>query len=210
MRRLSTLLTLLLSFSLLSSSALAQSGEPAPLTLGYQGFISNLDRSVVNGERTVTFRLYDALTDGNLVWEETLTSVPVNEGYFQVSLGLETALPVATSPDTALFMSIQVEGDVELTPRLRVGATIRAQWAEKAIEAEVAEHASDVSGENIHPATISIGEREVINADGQWVGAPIEGTTAGPADVALELATTHADALRGEVGPKGFRVCKAK
>ena len=34
-----------------------------------------------------------------------------------------------TSPDTPLFMSVQVEGDVELSPRLRVGATVRSQWA---------------------------------------------------------------------------------
>ena len=116
MRRLSHLLSLLLTFSLLTSTAFAQSGEPEPLTLGYQGYVSNLDRTVVNGERNVTFRMYDALTEGNLVWEETLESVLVSEGYFQVSLGLETPLPVTTSPDTPLFMSIQVEGDVELTP----------------------------------------------------------------------------------------------
>ena len=30
-----------------------------------------------------------------------------------------------------------------------------------------ADHALDVNGEDIHPATLSIGEREVINAQGQ-------------------------------------------
>ena len=195
MRHLSYIASLLLAISLsFITSSFAQEGEPEPLTLGYQGYVTNLDRTLVNGERDVIFRMYNTLTEGDLVWEETLESVLVSEGHFQVSLGLETPLPVTTSPDTPLFMSLQVEGDVELTPRLRVGAAIRAQWAEKAIEAEVAQvadHATDVRGEQIHPATVSIGEREVINAEGEWVGEPIEGTGGGSADsgeVATQLA----------------------
>ncbi|MAD60235.1 MAG: hypothetical protein CMH49_01805, partial [Myxococcales bacterium] len=118
-------------------------------------------------------------------------------------------------------MSIQVEGDVELNPRLRVGAAIRAQWAERSVQASLADHATDVSGENIHPATVSIGEREVINAEGQWVGEPIEGSGGGGADpaavaaelatdtsfqgdIANTLATEHSELLRGLQGEAGI------
>ena len=87
MRYLPRLLSLILAMCLMCSTAFAQSGEPEPLTLGYQGYITNLDRTMVNGERDVTFRMYDALTEGNVVWEETLESILVSEGYFQVSLG---------------------------------------------------------------------------------------------------------------------------
>ena len=54
----------------------------------------------------------------------------------------------------------------EMTPRVRAGGALKAQWA------KVADHARDVRGENIHPATVSIGDTEVINSDGQWVGDP--------------------------------------
>ena len=45
-----------------------------------------------------------------------------------------------------------------------MGGVLKAQWA------AVADHARDVLGEDIHPASVSIGDREIINAAGQWVG----------------------------------------
>ena len=83
MRLLPRLLSLLLAMSLLSTSAFAQSGEPEPLTLGYQGYVTNLDRTMVNGERDVTFRMYDTHSPrAASMWEETLESVLVSEGLF--------------------------------------------------------------------------------------------------------------------------------
>ena len=107
LRHLSTLLSLLIYTSHFSATALAQSGSPEPLTLGYQGYITSLDRALVNGERDVTFRMYDALIGGTMIWEESLSAVPVSEGHFQVSLGLDTPLPLTTSPDTPLFLSVE-------------------------------------------------------------------------------------------------------
>ena len=49
---------------------------------------------------------------------------------------------------------------------MKVSTALRAQWA------RTAEHAKDVRDEDIHPATVSIGDTEVINAEGQWVGDP--------------------------------------
>ena len=70
----------------------------------------------------------------------------------------------------------EVDGDVEMTPRMRVGGALRAQWAAHA------DHARDVRDEAIHPATVSIGERTVIDERGRWVGDPtgLQGP-AGPA-----------------------------
>ena len=48
-------------------------------------------------------------------------------------------------------------------PRMRIGGAIRALFA------EVAEHARDVEGEDIHPATVSIGNQQVIDAAGRVV-----------------------------------------
>ena len=168
----------------LSQSVTAQNNSTEALTLSYHGFITHLDQTVVNGERGITFRIYDALVDGHLLWEEQQQAIPIIEGKFQANLGIITPLPISISPDTPLFLSIQVEGDRELTPRLRIGTAIRSLWADRAEQASLADHATDVSGEHIHPATISIGEREVINAQGECVGAPIEGVTSDAVDYA--------------------------
>ena len=56
---LPTLLRTALLFTLLFTGALfAQEGEPAPLTLAYQGYLSDLAGEPINEERGVTFRLY--------------------------------------------------------------------------------------------------------------------------------------------------------
>ena len=127
MKQLSRLLSVLLVVFFMYTNTFAQNTAPEPLSLGYQGYLTNLDRTVIDGERQITFRIYNHLTEGSLIWEESLESVEIREGHFNVSLGLEIPLPITTAPDTPLFMSIQVDGDLELSPRLRVGAAIRAQ-----------------------------------------------------------------------------------
>ena len=173
--------------------------QPEPLTMAYQGYVTDLSRQALNGERDITFRLYNARVGGDVVWTEEQESVNVVDGEFNVNLGLDTPLPITESPDTPLFLTLQIEGDLELLPRLRVGAAIRSQWAERAIEAEsalTADHASDVRGEQIHPSTVSIGDREVINAQGEWVGEPIPNTGEGVQGPQGE---------QGPIGPQGLQ-----
>ena len=166
------------------------------------GKLSVLQRS----ERDITFRLYNARVGGDVVWTEEQESVNVVDGEFNVNLGLNTPLPITESPDTPLFLTLQIEGDLELLPRLRVGAAIRSQWAERAIEAEsalTADHASDVRGEQIHPSTVSIGDREVINAQGEWVGEPIPNTGESVQGPQGEQGPIGPQGPQGEIGPIG-------
>ena len=139
MRRPShALLALMTACALLLSASLGVAQELEPLSMGYQGHLTDLAGNAYNGERQITFRLYDALTEGNVVWDETLSDVLVSDGYFHVNLGLnpEAPLPLDRAPDAPLFLSVQVFGDDELIPRLRVGAAIRSQWAERATIAD--------------------------------------------------------------------------
>ena len=66
-----------------------------------------------------------------------------------------------------------VEEDDELSPRLKLGGTLKALVSEQATVASLADHALDVSGEHIHPAAISIGDQPIIDSGGRWVGEPI-------------------------------------
>ena len=183
--------------------------QPEPLTMAYQGYVSNLSRQSLNGERDITFRLYNARVGGEVIWAEEHESINVVDGEFNVNLGLNTSLPITESFDTPLFLTLQIEGDLELLPRLRVGAAIRSQWAERAIEAEralTADHASDVRGEQIHPSTVSIGDQEVINAQGEWVGEPIPNmgeSIQGPQGEQGPIGPQGPQGAIGQQGPQG-------
>ena len=64
MRRYYRLLTLLIAMSFFHSVGFAQNLAPEPLTLGYRIYLTSLDRSMVDGSYNITFRMYDAPTEG--------------------------------------------------------------------------------------------------------------------------------------------------
>lgn len=63
-----------------------------PATLSYQSRLLNASGARVNGTVNITFRIYDVLTGGTKLWEETHTGVTVTDGIFSVILGKSTSL----------------------------------------------------------------------------------------------------------------------
>ena len=150
MRWIATLLTF---FGLCFSTAYA-----AP-TLTYQGELEGAN-GAVTASFPIRFSLYDTPQDGDPLWTETHESVSVVDGQFTVVLGEQTPLAqVGQTP--VLFLGISIDNGTEMTPRMKVGSALQAQWAA---------HAQDVAGEDIHPNSVSIGETLVIDQNGQWVG----------------------------------------
>ena len=103
-----------------------------PWRINYQGRLTDIGGSAVSGSQTMVFRLYDASTDGTEQWEES-HSVNLNvtdNGIFSVVLGDTTAL---TSVDfnIPLWLSVQVNGDAEMTPRQRLTASGYAMNADQ-------------------------------------------------------------------------------
>ena len=83
----------------------------------------------LNGEFNMTFAIYDAPTGGTTLWSGVYTSdngnpVDVEEGEFRVLLGsgVGNELVLDFNDDT-YYLGITVEGDTEMTPRERLGAT---------------------------------------------------------------------------------------
>ena len=68
-------------------SAQLYAQAPAPLTMGYQGFLTDLADQPVNDRYTITFRLYGAPQQGEPLWEERHDGLEVVDGVFNVSLG---------------------------------------------------------------------------------------------------------------------------
>ncbi len=94
-----------------------------PWMINYQGRLTDTAGLLVTGSLTFTFRFYDAATGGNKLWEEkqTVTLASTDNGIFNVVLGAVTALS-SVDFNTPMWLSVQISGDTEMTPRQRVTA----------------------------------------------------------------------------------------
>ena len=61
--------------------------------------------------------LYDAETDGNLLWQENHSSVMVTKGLFDLILGSENPLPDTLSFSAQYWLQVSVDGEI-LSPRI--------------------------------------------------------------------------------------------
>jgi hypothetical protein len=156
-----------IAIGLFGQSVLAQEGDTFQFTMSYEGELLNAADEPVSASYGMTFRMYLTSDDAEPVWSEFYESVDVVDGRFYVDLGSLTAFDNSLSEQAELYLGLEVGDGGELTPRMRLGGSLRSQFAEKANQAD---HAKDVLGEAIHPSTVSIGETLVIDETGQWVG----------------------------------------
>lgn len=87
----------------------------AQTKLSVQGVIRQSDGNAVeDGEYAITFKLYDTLTNGNLLWTETQSNLNVISGIYSTILGEVT--PLNLPFDQFYFLSLTIDGE-ELLPR---------------------------------------------------------------------------------------------
>lgn len=108
-----------------------------PHLIGYQGRLTDADGNPKEGSFQITFRIYDAIAAGNLLWQEIHTDVTVTDGIFDVLLGSITALNLPF--DTQYYLAIQVASDPEMTPRQQIASVGYAYKSEKAESADDAD-----------------------------------------------------------------------
>lgn len=92
-----------------------------PTVLPYQGFLADGSGVPVSGSRDMHFALYNQASGGTSLWLETHTAVTVTAGFFQVELGSTEPLPDPLF-DAPLFLGIAIDGEQEMTPRMRIGS----------------------------------------------------------------------------------------
>jgi len=118
-------------------SFLWSTGEAAvPHLINYQGRLTDTQGAALNGSYDLTFRIYDAESAGNLLWEEIQAGVVIQKGIFSVILGSVTNLNLTF--DRPYFLEIKVGSEV-MSPRQRMtsaGYARRAETAETAAAAE--------------------------------------------------------------------------
>lgn len=91
---------------------------PSATTVNYQGRLADSGGVPLDGSYGMSFALYDALTDGSIMWgPENHIAVPVSAGLFSVGLGSLTAGGIPTSVwDGDRYLEITVGGET-LNPR---------------------------------------------------------------------------------------------
>ncbi len=165
--------------------SVATSDAQALSLIRYQGQAVNAQGVPLEGTHALVFRLYDAETGGNKVWEETQVNVPLTGGYFSVLLGQVTSLSTVDWAAKPLWLAIKVDNDPELTSRQRITSVplaIRSQLAETATLAKRLEGPIQVVGNKVgigtNPAEtldigggLAIGGKRVIDSAGNWVGS---------------------------------------
>ncbi len=91
---------------------------PSATTVNYQGRLADPSGTPLDGAYGMSFSLWDAATDGNLIWgPENHAAVPVANGLFSVGLGSQTSGGIPTSVwDGDRYLEITVGGET-LSPR---------------------------------------------------------------------------------------------
>ena len=113
--------------------------------LSYQGKLTDdQGNPVPNGDYQLTFRLYPQETGGNPFWSETQT-VRVEGGLFSVLLGRTNPIP-SIPENGAIWLSLQVGSNPELSPRLRIVSSPYSFISERSAQADSAIGAGRVGG----------------------------------------------------------------
>lgn len=150
----------ILTISLLGG--LVPSAWCVPQVLNFQGRISE-SGALVNGSRTMTFKIFDAASAGNLLFSES-RSVIVSTGAFNVLVGDVTTGGIPLSVFDGGDRYIEVQVGAQTLPRQRVvsvGYAFRSQSAAFASESSTAAFAQraavadSVSGAGVTATTIT-------------------------------------------------------
>jgi hypothetical protein len=100
--------------------------------INFQARVLRASGAVIpDGNVTIQFKIYDADTGGINPWTETQT-VPAKNGYVTVSLGASTPFPGTIDWSQELWLTINVNGDGEMNPRMRITAVPYAFRASQA------------------------------------------------------------------------------
>ena len=97
-------------FILLAALLLASPALAAPAGSTVQGFVRTSGGSPANdGAYDMTFRLFTVASGGTAAWTDTVASVPVQGGFFDVALALPASLLAGPDP---LWLETVVQGEV--------------------------------------------------------------------------------------------------
>jgi len=134
-------------------------------TITYQGRLTDANgNAVVDGDHTLTFKLYDQATDGSALWQET-QNLATSNGVFTAQLGSVSSMD-ALLFDKVYYLGVTVDGGSELAPRTALSTVPYAQRAHSVDDSVLTVSKLDGAGAS---------KGQVLKWDGsQWVPAADE------------------------------------
>lgn len=149
-----------------------------PMYLVFRARLDDKDGKAMNGVVKIQFSLYNQPGGGSALWSNTY-QVAIQDGLFSVVLGVGKPLPAELTTQTALYVGVAVEQDLEMFPRLQYQAVPYAFVSQNVVG-------------KISPLSVSIpGVGKVIDEQGAWGGVPIP------------KAGNGTPGANGNPGPKG-------
>ena len=135
-----------------------------PRLLSWQGVLTDQFRAPVpNGPYNITIRIYDAPTGGTSLWQET-EGVTTFDGVFTTLLGDQT--PLSIPFDRPYWLSIELQGEAEMTPRIPL---VAAPYALNAAHASVADSVTGGMGMRVQSLNGISGSVQVVGRGGTVV-----------------------------------------
>ncbi len=91
-----------------------------PNTINYQGRLTDDGGQAVSGSKLMKFKIYGSLLGDDSLWSSNFRAVQIDNGLFNVQLGLVVPLPEDLfTGDDARYLGITFDTDAEMTPRTR-------------------------------------------------------------------------------------------
>jgi len=166
---------------LLTALLFAHSAHAVPAQFTHQGRLLDADESPLDGEADLTFRIINAESGGDILWEETVT-VSLTHGFYSAVLGAdmdENPLDTGTLSQAPVWLEVQVDDEAAMVPRSAINSVPYASMATVAEE---------VSGGPVDATQIAIDGDLVINESGEWVGPAATVSWSDIADIPADFA----------------------
>jgi len=118
-----------------------------PHFINFQGTLTDTSGSPISSDISrMSFFIYADSVGGTSLWSEMHSSVPVVDGLFQVTLGVETSLPPSLFNGSTLWLGILVSPDpLELSPRQRM---VTVPYGFKSLQSDTAQFAQLAATDN--------------------------------------------------------------
>jgi len=174
-----------LLLAVIIGSAFAQE---LPRLINYQGKLTDPTGVAIDGTANIVFRIYNAGTGGSLLWTETHSLTPVNNGLFDVILGTSTALSLPF--DEQYWIELVVDGET-LTPRQALNSVpyaYRAAIADSVVGGSGGGSSNwTLSGSSLYPnsTTSNVG----VGMTSPSFKLEVQQTAGGPAGFGMKGAT---------------------
>lgn len=157
-----------------------------PSYINYQGILRNSAGDLQSGTFSMTFRIYDHVTDSsNLLLIDEQSNVEVSNGLYNAEVGPITG---AIFDGGDRWLEVEVEGGI-LAPRLKINSVAYAWQSENAATADYATNAGAVDG--ISASTeANAGQLYPLDGNARLSGVSISAEANGSNNVALSVNGT--------------------